>query len=58
MEKIEYRILVEVDEGGNEIESIAIYNVNDDSIEKWVDSIQDARNYIKENGAFAVPLYL
>jgi hypothetical protein len=50
-----YRLLVELDEYGNEMESFALYSIGDDSIVDWFGTAAEATSWVKENGGtFAV----
>lgn len=45
-----YRILVEVDEFGETIESVAVVETNTDTIVEWFGSTDEAIEWVKENG--------
>lgn len=52
---MKYRILIEHDENGQAMESIAIYNTETEKIEKWVGYYDKAIEYIETvNGTLAV----
>lgn len=49
----EYRVLVELDESGSPMESIAIIDATD-TVVKWIGSADEAFEWVKENGKLAV----
>jgi hypothetical protein len=49
-----YRILIEVDENGNIMESVAVVNDNTEVIEHWFDDTISALEWVKCNGKLAI----
>ena len=52
MEKY-YRILVEVDENGEQIPSVAVVDSGLNIIVEWFGSVDDAIEWVKDNGQLA-----
>jgi hypothetical protein len=45
-----YRLLVEVDRNGNEIENVAVLDIYTEEIE-WFDTVHEALIFIDDNGS-------